>query len=56
MSLDGASSPVNEGSLYTLTLGDVTGAGSRTIGTYTIHWGDGESRLNMFSTFLVPAK
>ncbi|MDJ0582894.1 PKD domain-containing protein [Crocosphaera sp.] len=32
---------VNEGSLYTLTLGDVNDPGNDTVTSYTINWGDG---------------
>jgi len=42
MSLDGDPEPVLEGSTYTLTLGEVTGA-AQTPTSYTIHWGDGTS-------------
>jgi autotransporter-associated beta strand protein len=40
IALSGAAS-VNEGSLYTLTLGAVTDPGQDSVSTYTIHWGDG---------------
>ncbi|MCI0685503.1 MAG: PKD domain-containing protein [Gemmataceae bacterium] len=33
---------VNEGALYTLSLGDVTDPGTDTILTYSINWGDGD--------------
>ncbi len=32
---------VNEGSLYTLTLGAVTDPGTDTVTSYVVHWGDG---------------
>ena len=32
---------VNEGSLYTLTLGAVTDPGTDTVSSYVVHWGDG---------------
>ena len=32
---------VNEGSLYTLTLGAVTDPGTDTVTDYVVHWGDG---------------
>ena len=32
---------VNEGALYSLTLGAVTDPGTDTVTSYTIHWGDG---------------
>ena len=34
---------VDEGSVYTLTLGDVTDPGDDTVSEYTVHWGDGLS-------------
>ena len=40
MPLSGDPEPVEEGSEYTLTLGEVTGT-SETVTSYTIHWGDG---------------
>lgn len=42
--LIGATS-VQEGSTYTLTLGDVTDPGQDTVTQYTIHWGDGEHTI-----------
>src|SRR5205085_1795239 len=32
---------VNEGSLYSLTLGAVTDPGADTVTSYVVHWGDG---------------
>ena len=40
--LDGAAT-VDEGSLYTLTLGEVFDPGDDTIASYTVNWGDGQS-------------
>ena len=37
---------VNEGSLYTLTLGAVTDPGADTIQQYIVHWGDGSSDIS----------
>ena len=34
-------SPVNEGSLYSLTLGAVTDPGTDIVSSYIVHWGDG---------------
>ena len=34
---------VNEGSVYTLTLGAVTDPGTDTVSSYVVHWGDGNS-------------
>ena len=34
---------VNEGSVYTLTLGAVTDPGTDTVSSYVVHWGDGSS-------------
>ena len=34
---------VNEGSLYTLTLGAVTDPGTDTVTSYVVHWGDGNT-------------
>ena len=34
---------VNEGSLYSLTLGAVTDPGTDTVTEYIVHWGDGSS-------------
>src|SRR6185436_17949476 len=33
---------VNEGALYTLTLGAVTDPGTDTVTSYVVHWGDGQ--------------
>ena len=35
---------VNEGSVYSLTLGAVTDPGADTVSSYIVHWGDGNSR------------
>jgi hypothetical protein len=42
IAISGASN-VNEGSLYSLTLGAVTDPGTDTITAYVVHWGDGSS-------------
>src|SRR4029079_8277372 len=34
---------VNEGSLYSLTLGAATDPGTDTVSSYVVHWGDGDS-------------
>ena len=34
---------MNEGSVYTLTLGAVTDPGTDTVTSYVVHWGDGNS-------------
>jgi Ca2+-binding RTX toxin-like protein len=34
---------VDEGSVYTLTVGAVTDPGADTVGTYRVHWGDGSA-------------
>lgn len=36
---------VDEGSVYSLTLGNVTDPGTDTVTTYTIRWGDGETTV-----------
>jgi hypothetical protein len=36
-------SPINEGSSYSLTLGAVTDPGTDTVTDYVVHWGDGSS-------------
>ena len=40
ISISGATN-VNEGSVYTLTLGAVTDPGTDTVTSYVVHWGDG---------------
>ena len=48
---------VNDGSVYLLALGPVTGPLSDTVSQYTIHWGnEGENRvvLDPYDTFSVP--
>ena len=42
IAISGAAS-VNEGSLYSLTLGAVTDPGTDTVSSYVVHWGDGSS-------------
>ena len=42
IAISGAAS-VNEGSLYSLTLGTVTDPGTDTVSSYLVHWGDGSS-------------
>ena len=42
IAISGAAS-VNEGSVYTLTLGAVTDPGTDTVTSYIVHWGDGNS-------------
>ncbi len=42
IALSGASS-VNEGSTYTLTLGEITDPGQDTVTQWIVHWGDGTS-------------
>jgi len=42
IAISGAAS-VNEGSLYSLTLGAVTDPGADTVSSYVVHWGDGDS-------------
>jgi PKD repeat protein/Ca2+-binding EF-hand superfamily protein len=39
----GGDGSVNEGSVYSLTLGAVTDPGTDTVSRYTVHWGDGSS-------------
>ena len=34
---------VNEGSVYSLTLGAVTDPGTDTVTSWVVHWGDGNS-------------
>ena len=42
IAISGAAS-VNEGSVYSLTLGAVTDPGTDTVTSYIVHWGDGSS-------------
>jgi hypothetical protein len=42
ISISGAAS-VDEGSVYSLTLGAVTDPGADTVSSYVVHWGDGSS-------------
>ena len=42
IAISGAAS-VNEGSVYSLTLGAVTDPGADTVSSYVVHWGDGSS-------------
>ena len=43
IAISGAAS-VNEGSVYSLTLGAVTDPGTDTVSSYVVHWGDGSHR------------
>jgi uncharacterized delta-60 repeat protein len=47
IAISGAGS-VNEGSIYSLTLGAVTDPGTDTVSSYIVHWGDGAT--NTFSS------